>query len=449
MPSLAQLETQTRELLAAIKVLASHCQTAEGSIEATAHGVSPFTALGGMGDTKRARESVLESLTKLQVMVAGPTDVLQHMACQAQLLACLRWLAEFQVPACIPLDGSASIKDIAELVGVPETHICRIVRMSMTAGFLREPQPGYMAHSALSAAFVTNPSYFDAMMFLARIATPAALNMPLVTRQRSADLGERTAQNELGNTPASLAHLLDPSETVPPRLERQWHAYLRFGTGNVSDTATDILSCLEPLQAANASVVEVGARSTDRAVALANQYPTLRFTVQIHFPSAASGGKSRAKYDKTRSRSSNPHITVQYRNPGTPQHIQDAAIYIINFPLPIPGVLSSSITARIETELRAHLHALRMSQSATLVLTAPALPEQGTMSTEVAVLTRIRDLSFLQLADEREPEISELINLVNGVGDSEGKFVVVNKVKSVASNGAIALEVKYQAYADR
>jgi hypothetical protein len=82
MPSLAQLETQTRELLAAIKVLASHSQTAEGSIEATAHGVSPLTALGGMDDTKRARESVLESLTKLQVMVAGPTDVLQHMACQ-------------------------------------------------------------------------------------------------------------------------------------------------------------------------------------------------------------------------------------------------------------------------------------------------------------------------------------------------------------------------------
>jgi hypothetical protein len=136
-------------------------------------------------------------------------------------------------------------------------HICRIVRMSMTAGFLREPQPGYMAHSALSAAFVTNPSYFDAMMFLARIATPAALKMPLVTRQRSADLGERTTQNELRNTPASLANVLDPSETVSPRLERQWHAYLRFGTGNVSDTATDILSCLEPLQGANASVVEV------------------------------------------------------------------------------------------------------------------------------------------------------------------------------------------------
>ncbi|OJJ97036.1 hypothetical protein ASPACDRAFT_6036, partial [Aspergillus aculeatus ATCC 16872] len=429
MLNLAQLQSQTRELLAALKQLTEHCPSAvDGTTEGMIPGLSPWSTTGESGEATRARETVLKCLAKLQVSLAGPIDVLQHMASQTQLLACLQWLGEFQVPACIPLDGSASIKDVAELIGVPENHICRIVRMAITAGFLQEPELGHVAHSPLSAAFVTNPSYLDAAMFLARITTPAALNMPSITRQRTAGMCERVNQVEQNNNIINMVTSSTLDETALPRLERQWYAYLRFGTGNLCDTATDIISCLNSFQGTSATVVEVGARSLDRAMTLANRYPTLRFIIQIHLPSSASGsGKDEAKYDRTRAIRSHSQITVQYRTPGTPQQIQDAAVYIINFPLPFPGVSSCSISAQLETELRAHLQALRLSPAATLVLTAPALPERGARGTEVAVLTRIRDLSFLQLANDREPEISELINLLNGVGDSEGRFVVVKK----------------------
>lgn len=84
-----------------------------------------------------------------------------------------------------------------------------------------------------------------------------------------------------------------------------------------------------------------------------------------------------------------------------------------------------------------------------MVLTVPSLSERGTVSTEAAVQTRIRDLSLMQLANERELEMSELMNLLNGVSDSEGRLVLVNKVRSAGNNGAVALEVKYQAYTDR
>ncbi|RAH39763.1 uncharacterized protein BO95DRAFT_477674 [Aspergillus brunneoviolaceus CBS 621.78] len=430
MLNLAQLQSQTRELLAALKQLTEHCPSAvAGTTEGMIPGLSPWSTTGESGEATRARETVLKCLAKLQVSLAGPIDVLQHMASQTQLLACLQWLGEFQVPACIPLDGSASIKDVAELIG---------------------PELGHVAHSPLSAAFVTNPSYLDAAMFLARITTPAALNMPSITRQRTAGMCERVNQVEQNNNIINMVTSSTLDETALPRLERQWYAYLRFGTGNLCDTATDIISCLNSFQGTSATVVEVGARSLDRAMTLANRYPTLRFIIQIHLPSSASGsGKDEAKYDRTRAIRSHSQITVQYRTPGTPQQIQDAAVYIINFPLPFPGVSSCSISAQLETELRAHLQALRLSPAATLVLTAPALPERGARGTEVAVLTRIRDLSFLQLANDREPEISELINLLNGVGDSEGRFVVVKKVKSTANNGAIGLELKYQEYADR
>lgn len=121
-------------------------------------------------------------------------------------------------------------------------------------------------------------------------------------------------------------------------------------------------------------------------------------------------------------------------------------VYIINFPLPEPGVSCTSPVAQIDAELRAHLKVLQMSRSASIVLTAPPLPERGTVSADTAAVGRMRDLSLLQLANEREVDMSEIINLLNGVSDGEGRLVLVNKM---GNHGAVALEVKYQAYTDR
>lgn len=187
-------------------------------------------------------------------------------------------------------------------------------------------------------------------------------------------------------------------------------------------------------------------------MALANQYPTLHFTVQLNTNTA-----SRSKIHKTR----HPRITVQHRVLGTTQPIQDAAVYILN--LPFPALLEASpkptpLAEQIQAELKAHLNALQTSRSAIMVLTAPSWSESergarkgtGSAETQTAMLPRLRELSLLQLTNERMLERSEVMHLVNGVGDGEGRLVWVNTVRSVGSNGngTVAMEVKYQAYAD-
>ena len=119
---------------------------------------------------------------------------------QSQLLACLQWLGEFQVLAFLPLgsDAGLPIRDVAELADVPETQLCRVVRLMAMDGFLCEPQAGFMAHTALSASFVQRPVQLDAAMFLAETATPAGLHMARATatkQQRAAEVvwaGKRT-----------------------------------------------------------------------------------------------------------------------------------------------------------------------------------------------------------------------------------------------------------------
>lgn len=143
------------------------------------------------------------------------------------------------------------IKDVSNLIGVPESQLCRVIRMATTGGFMQEPQPGYVSHSELSAAFVAKPSYLDAAMFLAETGVPAALDMATATKQYS-DSAERN------DGVPSYSLFATASEAQLPRLHRQRQAYLRYGTGHVCDTATDVLTCLDGISLTNASaVVEV------------------------------------------------------------------------------------------------------------------------------------------------------------------------------------------------
>lgn len=92
--------------------------------------------------------------------------------------------------------------------------------------------------------------------------------------------------------------------------------------------------------------MKVGAQSTERVITLANQYPSLHFTVQLQSD----------KYDKCRT--PNPRITISHRQPGSPQPILNAAVYILNFPFPAPGSPCTSFATQVTAELRAHLPAL-------------------------------------------------------------------------------------------
>ena len=163
-------------------------------------------------------------------------------------------MGEFQVLACIPLSGSVPVKDVADLAGVPETQLCRIARMMATAGFLREPEPGHLAHTTLSAPFVTKLFYLDAAMFLAHTAAPTALKMAAATkRQGASDLpAQETAYSLAFKTPQTF----QATREQQVKLQRRWLAYARC-EGDVNENVTELLSQLDWLSLGNACIVDV------------------------------------------------------------------------------------------------------------------------------------------------------------------------------------------------
>lgn len=79
------------------------------------------------------------------------------------LEAIYRW----HIPRHVPLDGEISFHELAGLINMSEPNLRRIIRFAIAYHrVFREPQVGYVAHSAASRLLVTDVSSFDALGFM-------------------------------------------------------------------------------------------------------------------------------------------------------------------------------------------------------------------------------------------------------------------------------------------
>ena len=156
--------------------------------------------------------------------------------------------------ACIPVGDKVTFTNVATLASIPVTELYRVVRMTATAGILCEPEPGFIAHSALSAHFVTKPSLLDATAFLAETVVPAALHMADATRLR-----ENPHQAHL----SAYAIASDPSTSFAarceqePKLRRHLAAFQRLDASVVDEGATSAISSIDWQSLSPAKVVDV------------------------------------------------------------------------------------------------------------------------------------------------------------------------------------------------
>ncbi|KAI1318224.1 hypothetical protein F5Y16DRAFT_406384 [Xylariaceae sp. FL0255] len=441
MTSLSLLETQSANLVASIRSLVVHCQSQgiSGEFQETS---TTFSSSGGLTDVYRMRKTILDQLANIQSSLQTPPDFLRQLATQNQLLACLRWLGDFQVLAFIPLIGSVATRDVADLSGTPEAQLTRVIHMMSTAGFLQQPQPGHVGHTALSTSFVKNPSLLDASLFLSETAGPSALQMSAATQRFGmSDRMDETAYNIAFSDPAAFANVY----MQRPRLQRQWRAYLRYAGGDFETDLLDVLCRYNWDSLDNATVVEVGSITTATAVALAAVHPALQFVVQMSNPLVNHHQWDPAKYiQSTRSGSS---ITIQQRAPGALQTVVDAAVYVIHLHIASLAAPSAEVPGRIVAELRANIGVLRSNRRASLLLvTSPLLRVDG--GPDVQATARLRDLTQWQLTNGRGMDIDELFELLSGMADSMGRLIVVNRY-SAPNNSLLVFEVRYQLHAER
>jgi hypothetical protein len=170
-------------------------------------------------------------------------------------LASLHWLSDLQVLASIPLTQTVAVQDVADVSGVPLPQLLRLIRTTATAGFLHEPQPGLVEHTALSAQFVKKPFLTDAVAFLSDTALPAALQMVTATGLRTQLTNAKQVPSDLASTQSNLS--LGAECERHPKLKRQVAAYHRLRQKTFDDSVTEILSRLDWTSLGDATVILV------------------------------------------------------------------------------------------------------------------------------------------------------------------------------------------------
>ncbi|KAH8121195.1 O-methyltransferase family protein [Trichoderma asperelloides] len=307
--------------------------------------------------------------------------------------------------------------------------------MMTTAGFLYEPQPGYISHTPLSASFVTRPSHLDAALFLAGTAAPAELNMTVATKS----YGHTDSPYECAYSIAfNTAQSFQSNCGTNPKLKRQFVAYTRHMDSTDDEAATELLGRLDWLKLGNARVADVVAESISPASALAKLYPSLNFVVQMNDTTSASNGYAMNNQLMDR-------ISVQQRTSGQQQVVKDAAVYMVRLTSSVLVTPFSQLRMQILAELEAHVNVLSANPAATLILQVRVLPKTTSLEHYTAGTARVLDLSLLQLGSDRPMEITDIFALVDDVHhDGSGRLVIVKNM-CVQDSAFVVLGVKYQA----
>lgn len=147
------------------------------------------------------------------------------------------------------MNSPALVKDVASISDVPESQLRRVTRLMATAGFLEQPTPDKIAHSPLSARFVTEPALLDAAMFMSETVAPAALRMPDATRRSSAAAAGNQASSSALPTPRDFQQ--------QQRLQRQLTAYMSYNINDCEPSLEDVLSHVDLSRSERISVVDV------------------------------------------------------------------------------------------------------------------------------------------------------------------------------------------------
>ncbi|KAJ9614542.1 hypothetical protein H2200_002679 [Cladophialophora chaetospira] len=234
-------------------------------------------------DISRTKAALIEKTMAVQQLIMSATDVQQQMTLQTQQMAAVRWICRFKVADYVPGAGSMSYNDLAIAASVPEDQLTRICRMAMTAGFFREPVSGEIGHTHTSVDLKSSCAVHDTFKFMTETGHSVVSKLPEMT--------EATVKaNQEGKADKSItAFNIAMNTSMPffkyimsnPELAKQQAAHMRSVGAAEESHVRHVLGGYDwGSLRSGAKVIDVGGSTGHCCVALAKEFPSLRFVVQ-------------------------------------------------------------------------------------------------------------------------------------------------------------------------
>ncbi|KAI0870016.1 O-methyltransferase-domain-containing protein [Hypoxylon argillaceum] len=305
----------------------------------------------------------------------------------------LRWMSQFKIFELVPLEGRISYPDLANKAGVSELRLKSLARMAMTNHLFAEPTPGFIEHSATSAALVTNAKFSDQRVWMTSVIAPVIANM--VTAHERWPMS--TAPN---NTAFSAA--FNTNLAMYEYIAKQPDIYKLFG--RVMDAvASSPKSDLKHLASGfdwaglgKATVVDIGGNIGHSCVVVAKTSSDLNFIVQ-DIPHVVEEGTKVIKESVEPSIAS--RIKFQEYDFFERQPVEGAEVYLFR---QIFHNWDFANSVRILKNTVAS-----MGKNSHVLIMDFVIPDSGSVPSVAERVLRSRDVGMMQLFNSLERDLEE------------------------------------------
>ncbi|KAI1271079.1 S-adenosyl-L-methionine-dependent methyltransferase [Xylaria sp. FL0933] len=225
-----------------------------------------------------AATELVNAARELQAIVQGREEQLNLLGFSAFDSVSVGILLEFNIPSLVPLEGAISLHDLSAKTGLSEDKLTRIVRYAIINFILREPEPGAIAHTALSAALARDPKFATYLRLCLVDLAPVNAALPAALRRWPASESvTECAVNAAFDTSEPFFAWLSRDATRQARFDQGMAGFAGAGRSSAVEIAAFPWGAALP---AEAVVVDVGGGKGHFSKALARAFPKFRVTVQ-------------------------------------------------------------------------------------------------------------------------------------------------------------------------
>ncbi|KAM0351778.1 hypothetical protein ACHAPU_002290 [Fusarium lateritium] len=417
----SQLEALSQDLNKQIKTFNDYLKSA-GLPEPTLRRDTPVMNLppDAPEEMQLAKEKLLEDALRIFNLVCGPGEYIQNVLIGCHYMEILRWMSHFKIFELVPLEGKISYSELSSQAGVSEERLKSLARMAMTNLLFTEPEPGFVSHSATSAALATNKGLASFRIWITTVTGPVVSAM-VTAHERWPDstAPNRTPFSAAFNTNLGMYEYI----AKQPDIYRLFDTAMQAVAKSPKSHLKHLISGFDWASLGRATVVDVGGNVGHSCVELAKAFHGLEFVVE-DTPQVVEEGTEEVRAHNTPS--VYERIKFQEHDFFTKQPVQGARVYLLR-------QILHNWNFEKSVEIMKHT-AEAMADDSHILIMDMLLPEPGSVPTVHERVLRSRDVVMMQLFNSLERdlvgweailEVADPRLRINAVNTPVGSFLTV------------------------
>lgn len=353
-----------------------------------------FPVPSSNAEIQEARRTVVNATKELHDLMVGPRETIRWMAWSFNDNLSLHAAYHFNVAKAVPVDGKASYVEISKATGLDEVNLKRLVRHAMTNRIFREPNDGFVAHTAASRLLVDDSQMIDWVGLCSADFFPAAAHTvdAMVKYPGSQEPGEAgfTVAWRHEGTPMFMEIGKNPARA------KRFGGAMSSLTGGEGYEVDYLVNGYPWADFGDATFVDIGGSHGFVCVALAKKFPRMKFVVQ-DLPKTVADGPSKIPPELS------DRIKFQAHDFYTDQPVKDADIYFFRW------IIHNQSDKYGTKMLQALIPALK--PGAKIIINDNCLPKPNTVDMWDEKITRTMDVTMLELLNARERDEDDYTEL--------------------------------------